>query len=93
MKLLFHIILIYFFVYVNSQVPPGSTVNGCGMVGYNEPQSVEDCKDDSEICCYISLKIDEGTKKFCSWERPLRSATSVRCHPATAQKSSDRIAL
>ena len=65
MKLLFHIILIYFFVYVNSQVPPNKTINGCGMVGYTEPQSVEDCKDDSEICCYISLKIDEGTKKFC----------------------------
>ena len=65
MKLLFHIILIYFFAYVNTSVPPGKTVNGCGKMGYEEPQKKEDCKDDYEICCFISLKIDEGSKRFC----------------------------
>ena len=65
MKLLFHILLIYFFAYVNTSVPPGKTVNGCGKMGYEEPQKTEDCKDDYEICCYISLKIDEGSKRFC----------------------------
>ena len=66
MKLLFHILLTYFFVYINSQFPDGKTVNGCGKSGYKEPQSLEDCKDDFEMCCFISLR--NGTthvKNFC----------------------------
>ena len=67
MKLLFHIILFFIFIYVNSQVPNGKTINGCGnTIGYDEPQKAEDCKDILQNCCYISLKNGtEPVKSFC----------------------------
>ena len=65
MKLLFHIILIFLITYAYSQIT--KTFNGCGKItDYREPNKEEDCKDSSEICCFISLKIDDNkTKKFC----------------------------
>ena len=65
MKLLFHLILIILFAYTYSQ--NNKIFNGCGkIVNYTEPKEAKDCEDDSEICCFISLKIDDNnTKKFC----------------------------
>ena len=44
MKLLFHIIIILIFGYINS-ADAGTTVNGCGLMEYREPTSEEECKD------------------------------------------------
>ena len=66
MKLLFYILLIYFFLFVSSQSSSNKTINGCGKVSYNQPKSLEDCRDDSEMCCFIRLKNGtENYKSFC----------------------------
>ena len=62
MKLLFHIILIIFFSYISTQT---KRMNGCGIIGYDEPTKAEDCKDSNEICCYIELTKESETVKFC----------------------------
>ena len=65
MKLLFHTIIIFLFRYMYSQ--NSRAFNGCGKTNlYEEPINQNDCKDSSEICCYVFLKKDENnTKKFC----------------------------
>ncbi len=69
MKLLFQIIIIFIFVYVNGQNNRNDiTINGCGKVGYGAPQVPMECKDDFEICCFISIeeKGKESNKRsFC----------------------------
>ena len=72
MKAIKIFILIFFFIYVNNQVPSGSALNSCGKkLDYNEPVVKEDCIDDvkGEICCFVELtsKNDENKKKrFCA---------------------------
>ena len=66
MKLLFHIILICIFAYINS-ADPEQTINGCGLKEYRSPTSAEECKDDFEICCYINLvdSNNNNIKSYC----------------------------
>ena len=41
-------------------------INTCGKISYDQPASVEDCKDEGEICCFVSIKDDTDTiTKFC----------------------------
>ena len=65
MKLLFPIILIIFFSFINGQSQ--KRMNGCGKVGYDQPEKESDCKDDSEICCFVSLENpeDDNNINFC----------------------------
>ena len=65
---------IYLFIYLYKQLAlffllnkNNKIFNGCGkIVNYAEPKEAKDCEDGSEICCFISLKIDDNnTKKFC----------------------------
>ena len=69
MKLLFHIIIILIFGYINS-ADAGTTVNGCGLMEYREPTSEEECKDNYEICCYIRLADSSNTKKSYCFPAP-----------------------
>ena len=66
MKLLFDIILICIFAYINSDATT-QTINGCGLKEYRSPTSAEECKDDFEICCYINLvdSKNNNIKSYC----------------------------
>ena len=62
MKLLFLIVLIIFFSYINAQ----KILNGCGNAGYNQPSEAKECQDSSEICCFVKLdNPDGGSINFC----------------------------
>ncbi len=66
MKLIFHVILFLVFIYVNSQLPNNKTINGCGKIGYDQPEKDTDCQDSSEICCYVEVENKDATKSFCA---------------------------
>ena len=71
MKAIKIFILIFFFIYVNNQVPSDKALNSCGKIKDYTPPSKEDCVDDikGEICCFVHLihKNDEGKeKRFCA---------------------------
>ena len=43
-------------------------INTCGIVGYNQPASADDCKEDGQMCCFVSIEdsnSDGGVRKFC----------------------------
>ena len=63
MKLLFPIILIIFFSFINGQ----KRMNGCGKKGYDQPEKESDCQDTSEICCFVSFQNpeDDNNINFC----------------------------
>ena len=61
MKLLFLIVLIIYFSYINAD----QVVNGCGNLNYEKPTEPEQCRDSLEICCFVSLKNNDGTINFC----------------------------
>ena len=67
MKLLFHIILIYILSLVGTIDNSMRTINGCGDITLENkaPAKREDCKDDSELCCYIKLKGNSYNSSFC----------------------------
>ena len=42
-------------------------INTCGSnIGYNEPQNHDDCKQEGELCCFVSVKDkNDVTTNFC----------------------------
>ena len=70
MKAIKIFILIFFFIYVNNQVPSGSALNSCGKkLDYSPPTKKEDCVDDikGEICCYVELTSKNDASKIKSF--------------------------
>ena len=65
MKIINVIILVFLFFLVNTQVPKDKVINTCGIKDYREPINPTDCKEDDEICCYVEIKGDFGSKRFC----------------------------
>ena len=41
-------------------------VNTCSNLGYSQPSSPDDCKEEDEICCYVEIEDENnGVLKFC----------------------------
>ncbi len=54
---------IFFVIKINCQ---RSVVNTCSNLGYTQPSSSDDCKEDGEICCYVEIKDEnDNLLKFC----------------------------
>ena len=68
MKIITQFILIILIFYVINQVPHYKSINSCGKIGYDMPESFEDCKDPPEYCCFVHLVNSNNSdfKKFCS---------------------------
>ena len=66
MKQIDIIIFCLFFYLVNNQVLNNQVINTCGKIGYIPPNSVTDCVEKGEICCFVHLKnTPDGDKTFC----------------------------
>ena len=65
MKLINVIILSFLLFLINTQVPQGKVVNTCGLKEYREPENSSECKEEGEICCFVKIQGNFGTKKFC----------------------------
>ena len=60
-----NIIFILLFLSIKTQIPSGKVFNTCGKKGYDKPEPSE-CKQEGEICCYISIKTPSGdNQEFC----------------------------
>ena len=70
MKAIEGVILVLLLILVNNQVPSSQSINSCGNKGYAPPNSANDCVEDGEICCFVSLTKTTGSttesKKFCA---------------------------
>ena len=63
-------IIAFIFIFLKINCADNTRViNTCGNLGYEPPEKTEDCVEDKQICCYVSLeyKENEVTKniKFC----------------------------
>ena len=59
------IIFILLFLSIKTQIPSGKVLNTCGKKNYDKPEP-SDCKQEGEICCYISIKTPSGeNQEFC----------------------------
>ena len=66
MKYFSKAIFLLSFLLSNINFVDGNVLNTCGIFGYNEPTSAEQCKEDGQMCCYVHLKKEDGTPvKFC----------------------------
>ena len=65
MKIINVIILVFLLSVINTQVPKNNAINTCGLREYREPENPAECKEEGEICCYVKIEGDFGTKKFC----------------------------
>ena len=69
MKIVKQLILINLIIYAINQVPPNKSINSCGKIGYDMPQSFDECKDPPEYCCFVHLESSTNRsdfKKFCA---------------------------
>ena len=69
MKAIEGVILVLLLILVNNQVPSSQSINSCGKNGYEPPNSANDCIEDGEICCFVSLTKEGSTtesKRFCA---------------------------
>ena len=68
MKYFYKTIFLLSFFLSNINFADGNVLNTCGNIGYNQPGSANDCKEDGQMCCYVHLtKADEAPSgiKFC----------------------------
>ena len=64
MKYFYKSIFLFSFLLVN--IICGNVLNTCGNIGYNQPQSSDECKEDGQMCCYVHITHDDGTDiSFC----------------------------
>ncbi len=58
--------LIFLFLFLVIEIKGGKVINTCGKNTYDEPTKAEDCVEQGEICCYVSIQ-DNNDKitKFC----------------------------
>ena len=62
-KLFFSILFLTLLTIINSD---RKVINTCGNKENNQPSSAEDCIEEGEICCYVSIKTnDNEIVKFC----------------------------
>ena len=65
MKYFYKTIFLLSFLLSNISGDP-KVLNTCGNIGYNEPASADQCKEDGQMCCYVHLKnTDNSEIKFC----------------------------
>ena len=67
MKYFYKSIFLLSFLLVNTNCNSSRDVlNTCGNIGYNQPQSSDECKEDGQMCCYVHITHDDGTDiSFC----------------------------
>ena len=54
---------IFFVIKINCE---RNVVNTCSNLGYSQPSSSDDCKEDGEICCYVEITDDQSQSlRFC----------------------------
>ena len=68
MKYFYKTIFLLSFFLSNINFADMNVLNTCGNIGYNQPGSANDCKEDGQMCCYVHLtKADVAPSgiKFC----------------------------
>ena len=68
MKYLYKTIFLLSFFLSNINFADMNVLNTCGNIGYNQPGSANDCKEDGQMCCYVHLTKAGNTPtdiKFC----------------------------
>ena len=58
--------LIFLFLYFACKTKGNKVINTCGRNTYDEPIKAEDCVEQGEICCYVSIQDNNNQiTKFC----------------------------
>ena len=58
--------LIFLFLFLLCKIKGNKVINTCGRNTYDEPIKAEDCVEQGEICCYVSIKDNNNQiTKFC----------------------------
>ena len=73
MKFFNEAILLFLFLFskINCAggTPDKKVLNTCGVIGYDQPDNADKCKESGKICCYVEISKTEGgtttTTKFC----------------------------
>ena len=58
--------LIFLFLFLLCKIKGNKVINTCGRNTYDEPTKAEDCVEQGEICCYVSIQDNNNQiTKFC----------------------------
>ena len=64
MKYFYKTIFLLSFLLSNISGDP-EVLNTCGNIGYNQPGSANDCKEDGQMCCYVHIVKGSEDIAFC----------------------------
>ena len=59
---------IFLILKINYSFEDDNVINTCGIIGYTQPASADDCKEDGQMCCFVSIEDSRstgGVRKFC----------------------------
>ena len=62
-RLIFFISFLSMFSFITNT--ERKVINTCGNKENNQPTSAEDCIEEGEICCFVSIKANNEIIKFC----------------------------
>ena len=67
MGILNKLILSFIFLFFKIKCDPRKVINTCGNIGYRQPSQSDECKENNQICCYVSLQEPDtgNTVSFC----------------------------
>ena len=65
MKYFYKTIFLLSFFLSNINFADMNVLNTCGNIGYNQPGSANDCKEDGQMCCYVHIVKGSEDIAFC----------------------------
>ena len=66
MKFFYKAIFLFLFISkINFSHTERSVLNTCGVIGYNQPSSPENCKEEGKMCCFVEITKDNEDTRFC----------------------------
>ena len=66
MKFFYKAIFLFLFLSkINFAHTARNVLNTCGLIGYTQPNSPEDCKEKGKMCCFVQITKDNDITSFC----------------------------